>query len=416
MTAAKRFFGTHRIFFCLFVFVTVYMFTVGNHLQGWKVSEHFLAFYAVDFSLGFCSRFLPGAVYRVLFGNVDPVAVSVISVVLLVLFFAGLCAVLERLICSCDQEHRPLCLFFVLLFVTGPAAFSLFTQWLGVIDVYWIFLCLLFVVLLRTRRGYYLIPAVGVGLVFVHYGALICYVPMMAVLLLYRIAHTDEKKEHNALWTVLLLFAAASALLTGYFILFERKNLPYTMEEFNAILHARGAPYTYYYDYNIYRNMSSAGDMSVEAYIYGSGNPFVTFLRSVWMQIKMTVFLHLRNGFPRDYVLSLLAVSPVVGAVTAVFFARFRDPENRGFLKKAVYLLQPLLFFASLILSALFSSDTYRWLTHCFLALMTVFLMVAAYEGDRFWETVRGKLSVFQTPVLSVFLCFYAAAVPLVEG
>ena len=413
MTAVKRFFGEHRIFCGLFAFLTAYEIVIGNSLAAWQAPEDFLTFYAVDFSLGFCSRFLPGAVYRLLFKTADLKTVSVIGTALLVLFFAVLCVLLEKLIRSCGPQNRPLCFVFVFLFLTGPAAFSLFVQSLGVIDVYWIFLCLVFIVALSSRRLYFLIPPVFILAVLVHYGALICYIPMMGVLLLYRIAWAEDKKEKRALWTVLLLSMAAAVLLTGYFIVYERRNLVYSMEEFNAILRSRGASYTYYYDYNVYRYMNEAGDFSAEAYIFRDAGMLGTLLRSVWMQIKMTVALRIRAGVTREYVMGFLVMLPAAFAAIRVLIARFRQAKDAGFLRRAVYLLQPLLFFAALTVSLLFSSDTFRWLTHAFLPLMTVFLYLAYREGDDFWQTALARLSAVPPPVTALYLLLYAAVIPI---
>ncbi len=413
MAKIKRFLYSHRVFFGLFAFLAAYEACVANSFSKWQVGEHFLSTYAVDFSLGFCSRFLPGAVYRLLFGDVNERLLSVLLTVLLLLIFFVLCILLERLLLKTPRNDRPLCIFAVLLFITGPASFSLFTQWLGVIDVYWICLCLLFVFALSDRRLYFLIPAVFILTVLVHYGALISYVPMMAVMMLYKLLRCDEKGERRYLGTVLVLSAVCAAGLTVYFILFERRNLTYTMEQFNEILLGRGAKYTYYYDYNVYRNISSEGNMSVEDYIYGSANPAVILFRSVWMQIRMTVALRLTAGLTVEYVLGMLVLCPVCAVLISVFIARARDTGIKGFLRRAVYLLPPVLFIGCFTASTLFSSDVFRWLTHSFLPLATVFLYMAYYEKDRFWSILRKRLSGVPAAALAAFWFLYAACAPL---
>ena len=67
MARAKRFFSSHRIFFGLFTFLFVYSYAVGNTFVPFRVEEHFYSFYAVDYALGFCSRFLPGAIFPAVF-------------------------------------------------------------------------------------------------------------------------------------------------------------------------------------------------------------------------------------------------------------------------------------------------------------------------------------------------------------
>ena len=411
MAKIKRFFHSHRIFFGLFLFMLVYETAMGSRFAPWQVSEHFYNFYAVDYGLGFCSRFLPGAVYRLFFPQVEGPVLTAVTAALLILFLTGLCLLLERLLLRTPDADRSLCLFFVLLYITGPGSFVLFSQWLGVIDFYWMLPCIAFMAALAYRRLRPLIPLLFVLMVLVHYGALLSYVPMMAVLLLYRMCIAQEKKERRSFGAVLVIGVCAAVALTGYFILFERKNVTLSMEEFNAVLLSRGAKYTYYYDYNIFRNLSSEGDMSAEAYIYGGGSALQTLVRSVWMQLRTTIALHVKAGWSLDYVLALLALCPVAVLVSAVLFSRMRDPGTVGFFKKAVYALPPLLFVFCFIASTLFSSDRFRWLSNSFLPLLTVFLYMAYCEKDAFWKAARKKTSVLPAASLIVFLMLYAGVV-----
>jgi hypothetical protein len=236
---------------------------------------------------------------------------------------------------------------------------------------------------------------------------------MMAIMTLYKLLRSDERGERRYLGTVLVLSVFCAAGLTVYFIMFERRNLTYTMEQFNEILLGRGAKYTYYYDYNVYRNISSKGDMSVEDYIYGSTNPAVILFRSIWMQIKLTVTLRLSAGLTVEYVLGVLVLFPVCALLIFVFIARARDPEVRGFFGKMIYLLPPILFIGCITASTLFSSDVFRWLTHSFLPLATVFLYMVHYEKDRFWSVLRKRLSAVPAAALAAFWFLYAACAPL---
>lgn len=411
MAKIKSFFRLHRIFFGLFVFLCFYSYAVGNTFAPFRVGEHFYSFYAVDYALGFCSRFLPGAIYRLFFKTVEPAVLTAYHVVLLLLFFAGLCLLLEKLLLSTVAADRPLCFFFVLLFLTGPASFVLFSKWLGVIDFYWLPLCLFCVAALSRRQLWPLIPLLFVSAVLVHYGALICYVPMMALMMLYRLTLAEDKKDRRLLGAVLIVSVAAALLLTLYFVLFERENIVCTMEEFDALMQSRGVKYTYYYDYNIFRYFAAAGEAPPDEYIYGDGNPLLTLLRSVWMQIRMSLGVRLKSDSFMNYVLALLVLCPPAGLICSVYLARFRDPGTRGFLLKAVYLLAPLCFLCCFIASFFFSSDAFRWLSHSFLPLMTVFLYISYFEKESLWLIVRRKLHTVPSAVLLVFLLVYAAVV-----
>ena len=103
----------------------------------------------------------------------------------------------------------------------------------------------------------------------------------------------------------------------------------------------------------------------------------------------------------------------MAGVLISVFFSRFSASkrERRG-CAAAVYLLAPILFIGAFTAAFLFSSDTFRWLTHTFVPLLGLFLYVSYYEGEPFWKTVRSKLAFVPVPALAVYFVVYAAVSP----
>ena len=59
MSRVKRFFVSHRVCFGLFIFVMAYQILVGNNLAPWRLNEHFITFYTVDYGLGFVQDSCP---------------------------------------------------------------------------------------------------------------------------------------------------------------------------------------------------------------------------------------------------------------------------------------------------------------------------------------------------------------------
>ena len=412
MAKVKRLLAAHRVFFGLFALLIVYEILVGNHLAPWRVNEHFITFYTVDFGLGFCSRFLPGAVYRLLFRKTAVKTASLFAGALLIVFFAVLCLLLEKLVQRTPKEHRLLCLFCILLFLTGPASVSLFVRWLGVLDFYWVFSALLFFVFLAYRRLYFLLPLPFVLCCFVHYGSMVCYIPMMAILLLYKASVVPEKSEKRALLaafgvSVVLAFACA-----GYFILFERGNLVYPVEEFNRLLLSRGANYTYYYDYDLYRvAISRSGEiMNVDPQ---QGLPFFArILQSVRTQIQTTFGEGFKSGDMRELAFAGLGLLPVLAAAAVSVRELLRLPERKNGLRTFSLLLLPALFLLTLVFGTFFSTDTFRWLTHLILPQLAVLLYVAFYEGDRLFAALKRRFSFVSPPAAVLFLILFAALAP----
>ncbi|MBQ7639231.1 MAG: hypothetical protein IJS90_10065 [Clostridia bacterium] len=405
MSAVKRFLSGHRIFFGLFAFLLVYEAVIGNALAPWRVNDHFFVFFTVDFSLGFCTKLLPGAVYRMIFKESDYNTATVCSVILLVLFFISLCVFLEKLIKRTDERDRSICLFAVLLFITGPASFSLFVSWLGVIDVYWILISMLVFICMTKKQLWFLIPPLLVACVFVHYGAMICYIPMMLIMLLIKLTHCEDKKDRRLLWTVFCLGAALSAGFTLYFMINEHSNLVYPDEEFDRIVKERGAKYTYYYDYNFYKNITDESGKVIGDYI-NEGSRISSVIRTVAAQIKVTLALRLKADSLREFIVGIIALLPAAACMASVFLKRAFD-KTAPVLQRIVCALPPLLFVGSFVLSMLFSSDDFRWLTHAFLPLAAAFMYYAYHEGEKVWRPLRERLPC--APCLAVYYILYAA-------
>ncbi len=412
MTAVKRFLYSHRVFFGLFAFLLAYEVVIGNNLAPWRISDDFFVFYTVDFGMGFCSRILPGALCRLLLGEPDQHAVSVYTTVLMVLFFAGVCLLLEQLIKRTAKQDRLLCLFFVLLFITGPASFSIFVVGLGIMDYYWMLFALLFFVFLSRKLLYYFIPPLFALCVFVHYGSMICYIPLMAIILLYKISVSDDLRERRLLWAVFAAGVALAFISTGYVMLFEEKQLVYSMEEFDEIIRSRGAKLFYYYDYEFYKVIVGPEGGIMYDYASESGNVLTRIIGHMLAQMETTFTQHFKNGDLRETVLALLAVLPVEAVMFAVLWNRFRDRDKKSFLRCASLSLIALLYLLMLVCAVFFSTDTFRWLSHMFLCLSVAFFYVSVHEGAALWSAVRRYTGGAKASFCILFFLFYAVLVP----
>ena len=412
MAKAKRFFNSHRIFFGLFFSLLVYEILVGGHLSKWEVNEHFITFYTVDFGLGFCSRFLPGAVYRFLFRETSVATASLFSAALLLLFFAGVCLLLEKLVKRAPEEHRLPCLFCVGLFLTGPAGVSLFVRWLGVLDFYWVFAVLLFFIFLSHKRLYFLIPLPFALCCFVHYGAMVCYIPMMAILLLYKAAVVPDRREKKYLLTAFAVGVALAIGTAGYFMLFEKQNLVYPVLEFNRILRSRGANYTYYYDYDLYRvAVSEAGEVvSIDPQ---TDLPFFgRLLHAVRAQIDTTFGEGFKSGSMLELSLAGLALAPVLAGCGFSVKALLSVKEKKNGLRTFSLLLLLPLFLLTLTFGTFFSTDTFRWLTHLILPQLAALLYVSYYEGNVIFAEIKRRFAFVPPPAAAAYLVLFAALAP----
>lgn len=412
MEKLKRFLHSHRGFFGLFAFLLVYEVLVGGHLAPWRVNEHFITFYTVDFGLGFCSRFLPGAIYRFLFRETSVKTASLFAAALLLLFFAGVCALLEKLLKRVPAEHRLLCLFCALLFLTGPAGLSLFVRWLGVLDFYWVFAVLLFFIFLSHKRLYFLIPLPFVLCCMVHYGAMVCYIPFMAILLLYKASVSKDRKEKRELLAVFGVSVALALAAAAYFMLFEKQNLVYPVQEFNRILLSRGANYTYYYDYDLYRVAVSKTGEIVSIDPQAELPFFGRLAHAVRAQIETTFGEGFKNGSMQELALAGLGLAPVLCGIALCLKALLQARENKNGLRTfSLALLFPL-FFLTLVFGTFFSTDTFRWLTHLVLPQAAALLYIAYYEGNVIFTELKRRFAFVPPHAAAVYLILFAALAP----
>ena len=87
----------------------------------------------------------------------------------------------------------------------------------------------------------------------VNFGSMICYVPFIVLLMIYKTTVVDDKKEKAYLWSIVVAVIISSVLLCAYFLMFEQNNLKYSFEKFSQILEDRGFQGTpVYYGMNLY--------------------------------------------------------------------------------------------------------------------------------------------------------------------
>ncbi|MBQ9880832.1 MAG: hypothetical protein IJM45_10415 [Clostridia bacterium] len=369
----KKAFVKHRYSVGVFAFLLLHSFLVSGGAKPWSNDFVTYSFHAVDFSMGFCTRILPGAVYKLLVGKWSMEAVNAFDSVFMILLFAVLSVFCEKLILGVGKKDRLAFLLVVLLFLTGPCTFPMYIIELGMIDVWWVFFTAAAVVLLSCRRLFPLVVPIGALCVTIHFSAMYTFVPLIVLLILYKCASEQNKKTKAALFSVAVLTAAAACATAVYFLVNEKNNLVYTREEFDAVLASRGVTFFDYYDYAFYGFISDAQPRLVEA--MSSSEP-VSFIQRVMQQISI-------NASTLEFATKLYVLVLMIPAVVLLFGFVFTAVKGRsGKAEKAVLLSAPALFVVSLGFGWLFSTDVIRFLGHSFLGLFT-FVMFVIYIDNK---------------------------------
>lgn len=126
MQRLKNAFYEHRFGLFFFVFLMAYSFIVSGNMQVWKVDDLTYSFHVVDFSMGFCTKLLPGAVCNFLFDEVTEAKVSTYLNILVAFCFLLVSLLLEKIVLSTGKEYRTPLIFLIAFFLTGPATFSIY--------------------------------------------------------------------------------------------------------------------------------------------------------------------------------------------------------------------------------------------------------------------------------------------------
>lgn len=413
----------------LFAVLSVYSLVIINGCSFPKVIENLTyVYHCVDYSMGFCTGFLPGAVFNFLVKDPSVEAATVFDNILLFTALAGVAVLLAKWLAQFSEEKRGTGIRLLSFYVVGSFTFAAFGSVLGMLDSYWLFFSVLFIALMQNRFTRLILPVFPFLCILVHYGAMITYVPFFALLLLYEIISADKKQEKR-IWTV--IFFASCAVAVGsfvYFQLFEKQNLTYDLDTFNGILKSKGSVWYYYYDFSLYRNNGNAAEYIDALQDIGGAGGYIDFARLIdtepltgaaalfprlAQQIKIHLYLY-QNGFLKSSLTQLLCALAVIAPVIALLYyfligelKKYRKNKLRVFFYICLMLLLPLTVFGSFLISV----DTLRWLTHGFLGLFTTVLFILYKDGENGLARIKTFFSFFPDYVPAVYLFIYALSV-----
>ena len=432
----QNIFSAHRIAFCIFFFLLAYGLIVVRRCAPPSVSNVCYYFHTVDFSLGFCSRFLPGAIYHLFFRTPSPATAAVYETVLLVLLYAAVSLLLEKLMLAVPERYRRAALVLLAFYLTGPATFAPYAYKIGMLDVYWLFLTVPFLLMLRNRYARLALPLLFLPAVMIHFGAMFTYVPFYALLILYEQTRARDKSDRRRLTAVFLAGCVLAAGLFLYFGVFEKSNVKVDIDTFDQMMRERGVENTDYYDYALY----GTGDIDVRRinefkdpndprahvdpiilFPEHADNAVVKLLNFFFYHLQMHYYLYTTlNTGPRtltQYALLTVVLLPALFVLWRFFFVRSRRMKEEGQkLKRFVYVCLILFFPVATVGSMLISSDSTRWCFHVYFLMFTTLLYLMYRERETVPEIISGILKKIPEPVIGLYflLCFFTVVNPYV--
>ncbi len=422
MTKVRAFVFRHRYYFGILGLLLLYAWAVVGLFSVWRVPSVLYQFYALDYGMGFASYLLTGAVYRLFFQTVSPTAIDAFHTVLLILFFSALALFCEKVILRAAAEDRRAVCVVVFLFLTGPFTFAPYVIDLGMQEIFWLFLAVLFFVCL-SRPSLYLfsVPLCAAALL-VNYAAVISCAPFFCVLLLYRLSMETRKSSKTILLVSFCLSVAVSIGLFFYLAFYGKRNMVFSFEDFNALLRARGATEVYYVDSLLYDAYESGYSEQVAAfklncpfYVQGTDLTGVQILMNRILDRVGIVLTSLRDRNPLQIAVPMLAGLPVTALIFRFCFAELKNKANSR-LRRFVFFCAPALFVLGIAAAWTVSFDYFKWICFLFVPLFSFFLYVLYQESAHAAAFIKRAVSAFSFPHVLIYcavysLCVYSAYV-----
>lgn len=406
----KTFTGKHYYGLCLLAFLFIYCAVIPTEGRPWIVNDATYSFYAIDFSVGFCSRVIQGALYNLIFRTPDYVTVSIYLIAIFIVTFGAVSFLAEKFIKSTDAQYRKSAIILTLFFLTGPATFAVLVPVFGMIDIFWVFSAALSILCLQNKKLYFLVVPLTVFMVFVYYGATLCYVPFLAIVLLYKISVTADKKEKKYLSAVFFTMAALAVFFTVYFVVFERSNLTMTMEEFDRFLIERGVGEgdLYYYNFSYYRYIDSfvenTGIVLPEADDATSLSEIIKLLfQQIWVSVSLKKFTYITG-------LVLAVILPVLAFVYFLLMIFFKKAKGNNLKRFSLFCAMALFPFV-VVAGLCFSTDVVRWIGNAFLPTLALFMYILYKERAWAMELVHNSLTAIGTTTLIPYYLVYSLTV-----
>ena len=423
----QNIFVRHRISIVSFVVLIVYGLVVVRRCALPKVMGLCYYYHCVDFSLGFCSKFLPGTIYNLFVRTPSPESATVYESILLGLLYIIVSVMLERLVLSLPEKYSPVLFLLTAFYLTGPATFAPYIYKLGMPDVYWLLATVPFMLLLQKRWARWVLPVFFVFAVMIHFGVLLNYVPFFALLILYELTRAKEKFDRRQLTAV---FLAGIVFAVGTFVYFgfnDKNNVKVDIEEFNQLMESRGVEKTNYFDNALFRNSALFKDgkideaelreaMGIEDDFVGApneplfpndhGSIILQMVNSVVYEFQIHFYLYthsdiVKHTFSQFFFLSVV-LFPVCILFLRIFVRRFREAKGQRLDRFLYFCLIVYLPIAS-VGSLFVSTDSTRWVFHGFTVLFTFMLYLVYREKAIVLDALTGLIR--RIPGFAI--CFY---------
>lgn len=371
MTKVKQLAYSNRYTLFFFLFLIVYSILDYDNLFSRVDTGLTYSIYAVDFSFGFCTRLLPGAVFNLLFDDISVNKVSLYMLVLLFFCFACVSFFAGSLTSSFEKRNRSNGIIFSLFaVVTFFICFSA-GDFYEILDFHWLIGMMLFFLLLKSNITCLAMPILFIGVIMCHYGSMICYIPMFIIILMLKAVYA-KKKERVMLICIITISVLAAIALFVYMLMFELENLNYSLEEFNAVLSSRGVTDFEYYNFPFFREtadiskLTGNGDLAPLVQVDMNQPKIIVMLQTVINQIQV----HIALWNHTDLIFFAITFLPMLVFSYSILARAVKKVKAE---KKLIFVAVMLLPVFTVLLGLFMSTDTLRWFSHGMMVFVASF-------------------------------------------
>ena len=360
-----------------------------------EIQFTFYQFYLCDFSAGFCSRVIVGAVTSLFFDKISVAQMTTIANAAVAVSFALFAVIIGAVLRKGIRERAfvPVLLAVVLMF--EPVVVQSNYMFVGTLDVYSLIIFLITLCTFGTPLFYIAAPVLSLLGMSVHYHYMFSFFPAVIAMYVYGM-FLGEKKSKRILNTVGMCTAALSGTgLFIWFVFFAKDHLKCTADEFYELMVSR-------FDVSPYKKMSLEKIMNgccvfrdyFDYYIFGynnntfyydSGADFIGFLRRDRIS-RVTDSLYIKY---------FAMVLPVLIAFAALWIYCASKQKGRRRLPYIAFACIMLALFPELFIS----SDVPRWMSMT-LACQFSLLFAVYLRGDKTVGNVFGGTAAERTALL----------------
>lgn len=371
----------HRFGLFFFIMLTFFGFLIMDPFKVISAKSVAYSFYCVDFTFGFCTKLLPGAIYNLIVGVYNEIAISIYVKVLAIVTTIVIAFFFERLLYKRMPEERKE-LFFIFSFSTIIICFSFFEAGLiYLLDLHWIIATLFILICLSNKKLYIFIPIGLVYAIMTHYISIICYVAVSLLILLYKAYNEENKKERIFLFSLFIFSVILSSGLFLYMLIYELDNLTISYPQMMNVLEARGVGQTDYYRFAFFRDLVEEifHDRYTDETIgwisdIDQNQPMIKIMiDTVIQQFRINAYL----SDHKSVAPSVFVFIPGIMVITGNLLQRIK--AARVF-EKLIYLAGLALFAFILMFGLLFSTDTIRWIGNAMLVLIIFYVSVVGLD------------------------------------